>query len=196
VAFATNVTLLRSSIAAFGGDASRITLFGQSAGGGSTEYYSYAWTADPIVSGFIVESGAGSGMSPGGSSTMASAPWWKISERVGCGGVEAGEKTLACMRAKPWKSILDVMEKRRVMPSGESGAFTPIADGKVVFSDVGKRRSEGKFIKAVSHFLILSPVDSCLCSLALLLLTVTLNSLSSSAIPTTKSASISTSPMP
>jgi hypothetical protein len=78
------------------------------------------------------------------------APWWTISERVGCGGSEAGEKTLACMRAKPWASILNVMDKRKVMPDAKSGAFTPVADGKVVFTDVAKRRAEGNFIKAVS----------------------------------------------
>jgi cholinesterase len=141
---------LCSSIEAFGGDPARMTLFGQSAGGGSTEFYTYAWTADPIISGFIVESGAGASLSAGGSaSTNVSAPWFTVSQRVGCGGVEAGEKTLACMRAKPWNQILGAMEKRTVIPDAASGAFTPIADGKVVFADVAKRRREGNFIKAV-----------------------------------------------
>jgi cholinesterase len=145
-----NIPCLCSSIAAFGGDTSRMTLFGQSAGGGSTEFYSYAWTADPIISGFIVESGAGASLSPGGSSsTNVTSPWFTISQKVGCGGVEDGEKTLACMRGKPWKSILGVMEKRTVIPDAVSGAFTPVADGKVVFADVAKRRKEGIFIKAV-----------------------------------------------
>jgi hypothetical protein len=53
------------------------------------------------------------------------------------------------MRAKPWKEVLGAMEKRTVIPDAASGAFTPIADGKVVFADVAKRRSEGNFIKAV-----------------------------------------------
>lgn len=157
-----NTTCLCSSIASFGGDPSRMILFGQSAGGGSTEFYSYAWTADPIISGFIVESGAGASLSPGGSaSANVSAPWFTISQRAGCGGVEAGEKTLECMRAKPWKEILGVMDKRTVIPDGVSGAFTPVADGKVVFTDVAKRRKEGNFIKAVRTFPCIASFSSC-----------------------------------
>jgi cholinesterase len=150
--FVANTFFLCSSIAAFGGDPARMTLFGQSAGGGSTEFYSYAWTSDPIISGFIVESGAGASLSAGGAaSTNVSAPWFTISQRVGCGGVDAGEKTLACMRGKPWKEILDKMEKRTVIPDAASGSFTPVVDGKVVFGDVPKRRKEGNFIKAVRY---------------------------------------------
>jgi Carboxylesterase family len=156
-----NPTYPCSSIASFGGDPSRMILFGQSAGGGSTEFYSYAWTADPIISGFIVESGAGASLSPGGSaSANVSSPWFTISQRVGCGGVEAGEKTLECMRAKPWKEILGVMDKRTVIPDKVSGAFTPVADGKVVFTDVAKRRKEGNFIKAVRILLCAASFSS------------------------------------
>src|SRR5436190_14586297 len=43
---------VRDNIAAFGGDPSRITIFGQSAGSASVDYYSYAYTSDPIVAGF------------------------------------------------------------------------------------------------------------------------------------------------
>ena len=56
------VEWVRDNIAGFGGDPTRITLFGQSAGGASVDYYSYAWTSDPIVAGFIPESGTAFGL--------------------------------------------------------------------------------------------------------------------------------------
>lgn len=48
---------IRDNIANFGGDTNRITIMGQSAGGTSIDYYSFAWTHDPIIAGSIVQSG-------------------------------------------------------------------------------------------------------------------------------------------
>lgn len=134
-----------------------MTLFGQSAGGASTELYAYAWTKDPIISSFIVESGGGGSvtLAPGTSSSSnvssinVTSPWYTISNQLGCGGIEAGEKTLKCMHGKSWKEIVSVLPKRSVLPDTTTGAFSPFADGKVVFNDVAKRRKEGNFIKAV-----------------------------------------------
>ncbi|KAI7224348.1 hypothetical protein KC330_g9270, partial [Hortaea werneckii] len=48
---------VRDNIAAFGGDASKITIFGQSSGGVAVDYWAFAYTEDPIVSGLISHSG-------------------------------------------------------------------------------------------------------------------------------------------
>jgi carboxylesterase type B len=122
-------------------------LFGQSAGGVSVDYYSYAWTKDPIVRGFIAESGS-AGNIAGGPNANLSAGWYMASQKLGCGGIEAGSKTLACMQSKPWASIMANIEKRGVTPNMGAGGFGPEADEKLVFSNYTDRKVKGKFIHA------------------------------------------------
>jgi carboxylesterase type B len=143
------VEWVRDNVARFGGDPEKITLFGQSAGGASVDYYAYAWTKDPIVNGIIAESGTAANL--GGPARNVSASWYMLSQKLGCGGAEAGARTLACVQGKPWQDVLGAMEKRGVTPNLGVGGFGPTADGKVVFGDYAKRRAEGNFIKVVSR---------------------------------------------
>jgi cholinesterase len=123
----------------------------------SVDYYSFAWTKDPIVAGFIAESGTASNQGgPQTNLTALSAGWYATSKKLGCGGAEAGEATLACMRKQKWEAITNAIEKRGVTPNMGAGGFGPTYDGKVVFSDYTKRRAEGNFIKLVSRSLVKS----------------------------------------
>ena len=127
----------------------RITLFGQSAGGASVDYYSMAWLEDPIVNSFIAESGFATDVPSPAGGANTSAGWYSASQSLGCGGVDAGESTLACMQSKPWRAISDALTKRGVTPNTGAGGFGPTVDGKVVFADVTKRRQTGRFIQKV-----------------------------------------------
>lgn len=143
---------VRENIEAFGGDVNRITLFGQSAGGVSVDMYSYAWTKDPIVNAFIPQSGTwelGEAIGMGGPDPTAN--WYKASQKLGCGGAEKGEQTVACMQSKPWKEILRATRREGVATAfGGMGDFGPTVDEKIVFSDYAARAKAGKFIKRVS----------------------------------------------
>lgn len=131
-------------------------LHGQSAGGASVDFYSYAWTADPIISGFIPQSGSAAIRMPaptaaGSNVTITAASQWSsLSEKLGCGTVSAAEvgKTLSCMRAKPLK---DVMEATAPAKGAQAmGSWGPKIDNKTVFEDLEARGNTGKFIHAVS----------------------------------------------
>jgi cholinesterase len=123
----------------------RMTIFGESAGGASVDLYAYAWTKDPILNGFIAQSGV-AGMIP--SVSLARSNWWNVSTKAGCGGKPAGNRTLDCMRELPALAI----QKALLDTAGPALALTffgPTEDGKIVFSDYSARRKAGNFIRRV-----------------------------------------------
>jgi cholinesterase len=133
-------------------------LFGQSAGGASVDFYAYAYTKDPIVHGFIPQSGSASGRR-GSSSPLAAAEaanaavstWSKLSQDLGCGPVNSKEvtKTLSCMKSKDATKVLDATEPKT---SGAAlASWGPKADDHTVMSNIsGERAPKGQFIRAVS----------------------------------------------
>jgi carboxylesterase type B len=135
---------IQDNVAGFGGDRNRITLFGQSAGAASVDYYTYAWTSDPIASSFIPESGTAIGIGPQ-TAAQSAASWYNVTAKLGCGNATSNAATvLACMRTKNYTSILSSLSS-----SGLTGnvGFGPTIDETVVFSDYLNRSAAGNFIK-------------------------------------------------
>jgi cholinesterase len=130
-------------------------LFGQSAGGASVDFYAYSYPKDPIVYGFIPQSGtAGMASRPvtstGNLTNNAVVQWSSLSEKLGCGAVtgENVAKTLSCMRSKPVDAVLDATVPKS---SGTAvGSWGPKFDAKTVFADTSAKGANGDFIKAVS----------------------------------------------
>jgi carboxylesterase type B len=140
------VEWVQANIAKFGGDPRRITLFGQSAGGGSVDYYTYAWTKDPIANAFISQSGTATSFSnpPPLNNTAA---FVNGSIALGCGDGSAGlDAALACVRTK---SFTDVLAATKVKDPLKAvlGNFGPTIDRKVIFNDYDKRAEHGDFIQ-------------------------------------------------
>jgi cholinesterase len=137
-----SVEWVRDNIAVFGGDPKRITLFGESAGGGATDYYAFAYEKDPIIHAFIPQSGSVWTRGIADDSNLNF--WYNVSSQLGCGGAEAGEKTVECMRGKPWKEIMKYVPTG---PRAPGKSFGPTYDEEIIFKDYDARAKAGLFAK-------------------------------------------------
>jgi len=131
------VEWVRDNIANFGGDPSRITIFGQSAGGASVDFYSYAWNSDPIAAGFIPESGNVFSWGLPSPKKTSAENWFNVTSTLGCGDASSDSAVvLSCMRKQNYNAIL------AAMPTSSGlvlGGFIPTVDETVVFSNYSQR---------------------------------------------------------
>lgn len=155
------VEWIRDNIVAFGGDYSRISIMGQSAGAVAIDYWSYSYVNDPIASGLISDSGNAFSfglLKP----NVTLANWYNVSATLGCGST--GD-TVACMRTKNWTDIKAAVAKVRPSASDSllrtTPPFYPVVDNETVFGDYLERAQAGRFARIVStRWTILFMLDS------------------------------------
>ncbi|KAI0121034.1 Alpha/Beta hydrolase protein [Xylariales sp. AK1849] len=134
------VEWVRDNIAAFGGDPSRMALWGQSAGGVSVGYYSYTYPDDPIVSSLIMESGNELLDITANDPTHSNFTF--MASQVGCGNLEPTEE-LACMRQVDPYAIEDFLHSYLDAGTEPTLDFAPVVDEMTVFSDFYGRALAG-----------------------------------------------------
>ncbi|KAL2192553.1 Alpha/Beta hydrolase protein [Corynascus similis CBS 632.67] len=132
------VEWVRDNIASFGGDPSRITLFGESAGGASVDHYSFAWSHEPIVSGLISMSGTVKGVVPQ-PAAVAAEFWYNTTAALGCGDAATSDHAavLTCMQSVPVEDIVSTFVNAIESPS--QMPYSPTIDDTLVFAEPSSR---------------------------------------------------------
>ena len=112
----------------------------------SVDYYDYAWLSDPIVNGFITESGTATSFSnPAPQNNTAF--WFNATQKLACGGASAGiPPTVECMRTKSFQQILNATASPPGV-AGLFGEFGPTVDNQLVFSNYTARAAAGQFTR-------------------------------------------------
>jgi hypothetical protein len=119
--------------------------------------YAYTYPDDPIIKGIIAESGTASMSARTETPSFASSAnkyssWYAASQKLGCGGQEAGEQTLACMRGKNFRDITKTIDGGMSNPAAMRMSFGPSGDGKVL-KDISANMRAEKLARVVSTVL-------------------------------------------
>lgn len=143
-----------NNINVFGGDPDRMILFGQSAGGMAVDKYAYAYPEDPIVKGFIAQSGTASG---GSSNDPTNSNFTYLASQIGCSSADKDE-VFSCMQKANATAIIEVLNKYNATANGgRSLSFNPSPDNVTSFSNYTNRQLRGRFAKLP---IILSQVNN------------------------------------
>lgn len=146
---------VKANIGCFGGDADRITAFGQSAGGTdiSMQYLAYGGARGAPFTRAIMESGTATTQLGivGNSSTVHTAA---VTVKVGCAMDEqdAGSaKALTCLRALPLQTLLDVeiAYAQTTFPPWGFTVFGPVVDGDFFPASPSSLYRSGRFSKNI-----------------------------------------------
>ncbi|TVY83336.1 Lipase [Lachnellula suecica] len=136
---------IRANIGFFGGDPSRIILWGQSAGAMSADYYDFAYFHDPIISGLILDSGTA--LLPLGTDDPTHSNFTFMATYFGCGPTFSPKAELDCMRnvsSYDLELFLDAYQDDFTQPMI---TFYPVVDNRTKFENYTKRALAGNFAR-------------------------------------------------
>jgi len=132
-----------ANIAAFGGDPSRITLWGQSAGGASASLYSYAYPKNPIISSLIADSGSANIVQ---SLDTTHSNFTFLASLVNCGNL-LPKPELECMQKVDAQVLENALSNYGISGAKPAVRFVPFTDGRTVFVNNTERALRGEVAK-------------------------------------------------
>ncbi|KAK8056506.1 hypothetical protein PG993_001733 [Apiospora rasikravindrae] len=136
------VEWVRDNIKAFGGDPDRMVIWGQSAGSVAVDYYNFAFADDPIVGGFIMNSGTAH-LNQLMSNDVIYSNFSFVAEGVGCGNQPDAASELACMKKVPAEKLENFVATYEDSGDSPSITFAPMVDEKLVFANYTERAARG-----------------------------------------------------
>ncbi|KAL9095027.1 MAG: hypothetical protein Q9165_002629 [Trypethelium subeluteriae] len=134
---------VRTNAHAFGGDASRITIWGQSAGAESVDYYNFAYPTDPIIAGLILDSG--SALLPAGNDAPATSNFTFVAAHFNCTGSDQAQ--LSCLKKVPQANIEAFLKAYGDAGTAPGLSFNQVVDNRTRFANYTARALAGNFTK-------------------------------------------------
>ncbi|PLB54156.1 carboxylesterase, type B [Aspergillus steynii IBT 23096] len=119
---------VRRNIAQFGGNPEQMILWGESAGGSSTDILNFAYPKDPIVQGFACNSGSAFLTVDTRSDDVQGSNFSTVASHFGCAG--SAEKEIDCLRSIPAARIISYLGS-----GGSNLTFLPYVDDKIIFNN-------------------------------------------------------------
>ena len=134
---------VRDNIQHFGGDPSKILLWGFSAGAQSIDFHNYAYWEDPIAHAHFAQSG--SVLAFGSGQAEDHTKFTYVARQLGCDYAINAADELECMQHLDYHDIINFIGRHTGEPRLR---FGPITDEKVVFADYKERYALGKVTQA------------------------------------------------